>query len=107
MLGKHYSFFNLLLSDAIRKKFEHVSDREYRSVLVNWFDGAKDRQGGRKRRSRDDLEPQVPAEDNPVELDAGRQGGRKRRSRDDREPQVPAEDNPVELDAGSSDDDDR
>ena len=40
---------------ALRKLHPTVNIKEYKSVLVNWFDEAKNRNGGRKRRSAENV----------------------------------------------------
>ena len=36
---------------ALRRSYSDASERDYRSTVMNWLDGSKDCNGGRKRRS--------------------------------------------------------
>lgn len=39
------------ISEAVRNSHPEFLEKNYRISIVRWFDGAKDRCGGRKRRS--------------------------------------------------------
>ena len=52
---KHLSIsfnFYYVLAAAVRRLYPNENERDYRRSIVNWLDGAKDRDGGRKSRRK-------------------------------------------------------
>ena len=47
----------MLFSAALRQIHTDASDHSYRDVIVHWLDGARDRNGGRKKRTSDVTDP--------------------------------------------------
>ena len=47
----------MLFSAALRQIHTDADEHSYRDVIVHWLDGARDRNGGRKKRASADTEP--------------------------------------------------